>query len=374
MGRVPTGFTGFLWCEKCKSNSANHSSILFILTHASCSPAADANRKAVKRRGQELSYRLRHMSRSKHRGGVHPNLSQQAAAGEEDEAATAARRRSRGKRRQSRHQVLEQLTRSAALPVDVEARKAPGLAQLLAPLQDVVNAEEAAQAAAERQALAARSSIADGGSLYDAPAALAYAASRMPACYAALEAALGEVAARRPGWRPAGMLDFGAGPATAVWAAQQVWRQQPLDALAVEPAAAMSWLGHEIQQRQHKQYEAAVQQAATAAHDAAGGSSEGGLHEQQLGPAGPAEAAVPAAAGREEEDAEGLSAPPPRLRWMHKLPPRYRAAQGRRYDLVTAGYVLGELRGDAERRRGGCACGSSEPWRVATLPALRMRG
>jgi hypothetical protein len=35
---------------------------------------------------------------------------------------------------------------------------------------------------------------------------------------------------------------------------------------------------------------------------------------------------------------------------MHKLPPRYRAAQGRQYDLVTAAYVLGELRSDVERR------------------------
>jgi hypothetical protein len=35
---------------------------------------------------------------------------------------------------------------------------------------------------------------------------------------------------------------------------------------------------------------------------------------------------------------------------MYKLPPRYRTAQARPYDLVTAAYVLGEIRSDVERR------------------------
>jgi SAM-dependent methyltransferase len=303
--------------------------------------AADANRKSVKRRGQELSYRLRAMSRSKHRGGVHPNLSDQLAGADADEAedAAAVRRQRRGKRRQSRHAALEQLTQAASLPVDVEAAAPPELQQLLESLQREVSAEEAAEAAASREAAAGRASIAGGGSLYDRPAALAYAAARMPACYAALEAALGEVAARRPGWRPASMLDFGAGPATAVWAAQRVWRQAPLDALAVEPAAGMAWLGGEIQERQRQAYEQAAAQRA-AQRQAAGPAMEGRAGEEAGG-------------GEEEEEEEEAAAavPPPRLRWMYKLPPWYRGAQGRRYDLVTAGYVLGELRGEAERRR-----------------------
>jgi ribosomal protein RSM22 (predicted rRNA methylase) len=307
-------------------------------------PSADANRKSVKRRGTELTQRLRHMSRSKHRGGVHPNLTQQLAAddAEEETAAAAKRWQRRGKRRQTRNHFLDQLTRTPAMPVDVEQRSPPQLSEVLASLQGAVTAEEAAQAAAGREQSASRNSIADGGSLYDTPAALAYAASRMPACYAALEASLREVAARRPSWHPQNMLDFGAGPGTAVWAAQQVWRQQPLDALAVEPAGAMSWLGSEIQQRQLDRYDAAMQQG------------QGQGQQQFAGGAGAAAATAGTQQPEEEEgdEDEEPPAPPPRLRWMYKLPPRYRTASAvRQYDLVTAGYVLGELAGDVERRR-----------------------
>ena len=46
-------------------------------------PNAATNRKLVKQKGQELTGRLQHMSRTKHRGGVFPNLREQAAAGAE---------------------------------------------------------------------------------------------------------------------------------------------------------------------------------------------------------------------------------------------------------------------------------------------------
>lgn len=309
----------------------------------------------MKRRGQELSYRLRAMSRSKHRGGVHPNLAEQleaAAGAAEGEEAAAARRQRRGKRRQSRNVALELLTKAAALPVrDASALPEADMAALLGEAGKLLSAEQAAQAEAEAAATAARSSIAEGGSLYDMPAALAYAATRLPACYAALRHVLGEVAARRPGWRPSTQLDFGAGPGTAVWAAQQVWPQAPLEATAVEPAGAMAWLGGEIQQRQREQYAAALAAAAAAVER-----STQQRHERGQGPGG--RAAAPGAlqgvqlesSGEKGEGAPSLPAPPPRLRWMFKLPPRYRSQQGRRYDLITAGYVLGELRSDSERR------------------------
>lgn len=371
--------------------------LLLIALHSTLAPCAPtvtgANRKAVKRRGQELAYRLRHMARSKHRGGQHPNLSEQLAAAEAgwDDSSAAVQRQRRGKRRQSRSAALEQLTRAAALPV-ADATRLPNLDAVLGgELHSVVAAEEAAQAAAEREAAAARSSIAQGGSLYDTPAALAYATSRMPACYAALSRVLGEVADRRPGWRPASMLDFGSGPGTAVWAAQQVWRQSPLDALAIEPAGAMSWLGHEIQQAAAARYSEAMAAAAArstgsdveAASGAAGGSSgaEGAAAAsrvlQAAGLEGQGSDGKEAIAGQqqdveqeeeevaEKEEAEELPAPPPRLRWMYKLPPQYRGAKGKRYDLVTAGYVLGELRSDAERRWGWAGCrfgGSGAAW------------
>ena len=51
----------------------------------------------------------------------------------------------------------------------------------------------------------------------------AYAAFRMPATYAALCAALGEVKARLSPLSPRTLLDAGSGPGTAMWAATAVW-------------------------------------------------------------------------------------------------------------------------------------------------------
>jgi ribosomal protein RSM22 (predicted rRNA methylase) len=51
----------------------------------------------------------------------------------------------------------------------------------------------------------------------------AYAAYRAPATYAAAIAVLGEVSARFPGWQPSSVLDVGAGPGVASWAAAAVW-------------------------------------------------------------------------------------------------------------------------------------------------------
>lgn len=54
-------------------------------------------------------------------------------------------------------------------------------------------------------------------------AAAAYALTRLPATCAALEAALTEARLRLPDWRPTTLLDVGAGPGAAVWAASAVW-------------------------------------------------------------------------------------------------------------------------------------------------------
>jgi ribosomal protein RSM22 (predicted rRNA methylase) len=48
---------------------------------------------------------------------------------------------------------------------------------------------------------------------------LAYALSRMPATYAAVSAVLDELSERAPDFAPDAMLDMGAGPGTAAWAA-----------------------------------------------------------------------------------------------------------------------------------------------------------
>lgn len=52
---------------------------------------------------------------------------------------------------------------------------------------------------------------------------LAYAAYRLPATYAAAAAAMLAVREERPEWEPRTVLDLGAGPGAACWAAAEVW-------------------------------------------------------------------------------------------------------------------------------------------------------
>lgn len=55
------------------------------------------------------------------------------------------------------------------------------------------------------------------------PDAVAYALSRMPATYAAVRTVLAEIAKRAPGFAPRTLLDAGAGPGTAAWAAAEAY-------------------------------------------------------------------------------------------------------------------------------------------------------
>jgi ribosomal protein RSM22 (predicted rRNA methylase) len=54
-------------------------------------------------------------------------------------------------------------------------------------------------------------------------AARAYLATRLPATYAAIRAALAMVEERLPGYAPTHLLDLGAGPGTALWAVLDCW-------------------------------------------------------------------------------------------------------------------------------------------------------
>jgi ribosomal protein RSM22 (predicted rRNA methylase) len=67
------------------------------------------------------------------------------------------------------------------------------------------------------------SPLAHGGFLRAPTDVLAYVAYRMPATFAAMHAALDEVRARQPLWRPRTFLDAGAGPGTGMWAAGEIW-------------------------------------------------------------------------------------------------------------------------------------------------------
>jgi ribosomal protein RSM22 (predicted rRNA methylase) len=74
---------------------------------------------------------------------------------------------------------------------------------------------------------------------------LAYAAARLPATYAAMRIALGELALRAPSFAPVTQLDLGAGSGAALWAARDVWPSLER-AVAVEPERAMAELGREL--------------------------------------------------------------------------------------------------------------------------------
>lgn len=73
-------------------------------------------------------------------------------------------------------------------------------------------------------------------------AAKAYLATRLPATFAAVRAALSMVEEASPDFEPASLLDFGAGPGTVFWAATDAWPE--LDrATLVEASPAIRSVG-----------------------------------------------------------------------------------------------------------------------------------
>jgi ribosomal protein RSM22 (predicted rRNA methylase) len=72
--------------------------------------------------------------------------------------------------------------------------------------------------------------------------ARAYLAARLPATYAAIRAALDAVFEVRPDFAPKSLLDFGAGPGTALWAARDCWPDLDSASL-IEASASMRRFG-----------------------------------------------------------------------------------------------------------------------------------
>ena len=58
--------------------------------------------------------------------------------------------------------------------------------------------------------------------MYNSSETVGYAAARLPGCYAVIWRVLDELDMRLSDFRPKSMLDFGAGPGTAIWAASEV--------------------------------------------------------------------------------------------------------------------------------------------------------
>jgi ribosomal protein RSM22 (predicted rRNA methylase) len=98
------------------------------------------------------------------------------------------------------------------------------------------------QAAAEWLSDRYRSEARDGRAhLSDDLSARAYLAVRMPATYAAIRASLDAVARLRPDFAPQSVLDAGAGPGTAVFAARDRWPSLAEATLIETSAAIKRW-------------------------------------------------------------------------------------------------------------------------------------
>jgi ribosomal protein RSM22 (predicted rRNA methylase) len=86
--------------------------------------------------------------------------------------------------------------------------------------------------------------------------ALAYALARMPATYAAVVASLNALREITPGFAPASLLDVGAGPGTATWAAAEAFASLTdftlLDANAALRALALDLKSHSARLHQMK--------------------------------------------------------------------------------------------------------------------------
>ena len=97
-------------------------------------------------------------------------------------------------------------------------------------------------AAAARLSQRYRAELRDGRFHVDDDRAVqAYLATRLPATYAAVRACLEAVAERRPDFAPEGLLDAGAGPGTALWAAADAWPELSGATLLEGSAAFRDW-------------------------------------------------------------------------------------------------------------------------------------
>lgn len=166
--------------------------------------------------------------------------------------------------------------------------------------------------------------------------AAAYAVARLPGCYAALYRVFEEISRLRPGWKPTSVLDFGAGPATATWAAREVWPDVKLSVSCVEQSPQMVNMGMLIANQIHDNephYDHNSSNSSISEREEGGGEEE---DDQE-----------------EEDEGEDKAPPAPAIRWVQHLGgPNTRGRKvGGVSDLVVAAYVLGELRSDSERQR-----------------------
>ena len=185
--------------------------------------------KRLRQLGKSIIQSLKLKSLSKHRGGIQPNFYDPRT----DPHLL------RGSKRQLEKQALKALT------VDIfqaDAMDPENLDMLIKsnPKYEILRAT-ADQSQYESQSKHL------GPKLYNGLGALAYATARLPSTYAAIKNVMQRLkqSVKTP-WEPKNMLDFGAGPGTAAWAAQSVWPSSKIQVTAVEASSSMANLGYEI--------------------------------------------------------------------------------------------------------------------------------
>jgi ribosomal protein RSM22 (predicted rRNA methylase) len=100
--------------------------------------------------------------------------------------------------------------------------------------------------AAEALSSRYRGEVRDGRMhLSDDLAARAYLATRLPATYAAIRTCLEAVGKARPDYAPRSVLDVGAGPGSALWAAAERWPGLRA-ALMIESSPSIRQLGESL--------------------------------------------------------------------------------------------------------------------------------
>ena len=98
----------------------------------------------------------------------------------------------------------------------------PSLKDAIARYSDGVSGREQAERAA-KLSVAYRAGASSAGQVASSADVAAYLTARLPATYAAIAAALEQVRRRAPDFAPKSVLDFGAGPGGASWAASEIW-------------------------------------------------------------------------------------------------------------------------------------------------------
>ena len=293
--------------------------------------------KRFRQLGKSLLQNLKMKSLSKHRGGLQPNYF---------DARRGPRPAFRGSSRQQERRALKALADSLdslnsldpsnpsnptdpSKPTDPSnLSSAPGgdLESIKRALQSHPSYRLLKQSAEEHQMRAQTRDLVPT-KLYNGLGALAYATARLPSTYAAVRNVFQRLKMSHlgdPSWSPQTMLDFGAGPGTAAWAARAVWPASRVRVTNVEGSATMADIGYRIQ----RLVDDATSEAGLArdAHD------EGDSVDS-----------VDSVDAVDRSNPRSLD-----VRWVRGLP---RDRIENRFDICVASYSLNELPGQVERHQ-----------------------